>query len=293
MITVTFNKEEVLKTINYKEENLKPYQIIKKLEKMGFKDVQKIGRGKNVLFVCKRPEETEEQCYNIFREICIEDYGYSERFDYNKTLDIIDFHIKNAVDKRFLSLESIANEVGISERTLQRHRKNLKNNILKDKDMCNKKVYAFNTYKKIEEEITEIYYESILSAFSNCKKHLYDNYPVSIKSEVALFRNKKNKSFEMIPRVKETFDVIKESMQANGNKFIASYPVWFDVLTTKPYLNTYLTQRLFSLILSEYGYDYVFFRRLYEITEELKYDKELLEVINKAISFKNKLTKNK
>lgn len=64
-------------------------------------------------------------------------------------------------------------------------------------------------------------------------------------------------------------------------------------LTTKPYLNTYLTQRLFSLILSEYGYDYVFFRRLYEITEELKYDKELLEVINKAISFKNKLTNNK
>lgn len=292
MITISLTREEALNYIG-SDKDMRPARIMAELEKHGLKNVQKFGRGKGIVFVAKREEETEEQCYYMFKEICIKEFGYSKTFDYHKTLEIINSHIKNTEEKRFTTLENISREIGISRVTLQKYRKNLVDKILKSKENCYKKVFGYNYNSKEQEEITEIYYESILSAFSNCKKHLYDNYPVSIKSEVALFRNKKNKSFEMIPRVKETFDVIKDSMQANGNKFIASYPVWFDVLTTKPYLNTYLTQRLFSLILSEYGYDYVFFRRLYEITEELKYDKELLEVINKAISFKNKLTNNK
>ncbi|MGL5649826.1 MAG: hypothetical protein ACRDDY_18505, partial [Clostridium sp.] len=116
-------------------------------------------------------------------------------------------------------------------------------------------------------------------------------FPISSRSEVAIFKNRKNKSFEMIRREKDSsFNAIKESMKESGNGLIASYPVWFNICTTKPMLNPYLTQRIFSLILSENGYDYVFFRRLYEITEELKRDEELLDIINKAISHRKTLT---
>lgn len=85
-------------------------------------------------------------------------------------------------------------------------------------------------------------------------------------------------------RERDTFQFLKESMEAVGNKFIASYPVWFN-LHSNPVMNTHLKQKIFQLILNENGYDYVFFLRLYEITEDLKHDKELLNVITKAIKY--------
>ncbi|MGL4801924.1 MAG: hypothetical protein ACRC18_06635 [Cetobacterium sp.] len=121
-----------------------------------------------------------------------------------------------------------------------------------------------------------------MAAYKNTLASISIKYPKERYYEVSLFRNKKNGSFDIFERDKDTFDVFKEAMENDNNKYIASYPVWFRV-DSKTEMNMYLKQRIFQLILKENGYDYVFFLRLYEITEDLKHDKDLLEVITKAI----------
>ena len=82
----------------------------------------------------------------------------------------------------------------------------------------------------------------------------------------------------------ETFETVKETMNEQGNKWMATYPLWiYDGEERK--LNEFLKQRLFYMILKENGYDYVFFLRLYEITEDLKNDEEFLDVIKRAIKY--------
>ena len=58
------------------------------------------------------------------------------------------------------------------------------------------------------------------------------------------------------------------------------------ILTLGCKVNTYESEFVTNL-LKENGYDYVFFLRLYEITEDLKNDKEFLDIIKKAIEFKS------
>ena len=75
-------------------------------------------------------------------------------------------------------------------------------------------------------------------------------------------------------------------MNKEGNKFLASYPLWIYNEEGRE-MNEWFKQKVFQLILQENGYDYTFFIRLYEITEELKSDEEFLDFIKRAIKFKN------
>ena len=95
--------------------------IIDALEKRGFKNVQKIGRGENITFSCEYPDNTNEQEYYILRDILIDEFGYSKSFNYSDVLNIIDFYINN---KEYITLDDIVESIGnkISISTLSRHR---------------------------------------------------------------------------------------------------------------------------------------------------------------------------
>ena len=86
----------------------------------------------------------------------------------------------------------------------------------------------------------------------------------------------------------EDFEVVKKSMNKEGNKFLASYPLWIYNEEGRE-MNEWFKQKVFQLILQENGYDYTFFIRLYEITEELKSDEEFLDFIKRAIKFKDEM----
>lgn len=280
MATVTLTREQAISSING-DINMRPCRIKKQLEEKGYKNVTTFGRGKNLLFVYEISEDTDEQCYHIFKDICINEYCYSKSFNYDKALEIIEYHINN---KEFKSIKDIAEDLGMNESRIYRHRNKLCGKILKNTSECIKRTYAKNILTELQEDITELYDDIIIAAYNNTLNSIREKYPKSKSSEVAIFRNNKNKSFEIMTRERDTFQFLKESMEEVGNKFIASYPVWFN-LHSNPVMNTHLKQKIFQLILNENGYDYVFFLRLYEITEDLKHDKELLNVITKAIKY--------
>lgn len=280
-----FSKEEAISFLNCNP-NAMPCRIIEGLEKCGFKNIEKVGRGQKTTFICEQPDDTDEQCYYMFKDILINEFGYGKNFNYDKALDVIDFHINNT---EFLSLENIAKHLEISVKTLQRHKQKLNGKILKESKECKKQVMAHNYIEDNIEDITDLYYDSIMVIYKNMIEQLIRDYGNYGDVVISLFRNKKTNSFMIIrnDENKESFEVVKETMNEQGNKWMATYPLWI-YEDGKRQLNEYFKQRLFFLILKENGYDYVFFLRLYQITEELKHDEEFLEIIKKAIRFKNK-----
>lgn len=280
-----FSKEEAISFLNCNP-NAMPCRIIEGLEKCGFKNIEKVGRGQKTTFICEQPDDTDEQCYYMFKDILINEFGYGKNFNYDKALDVIDFHINNT---EFLSLENIAKHLEISVKTLQRHKQKLNGKILKESKECKKQVMVHNYIEDNIEDITDLYYDSIMVIYKNMIEQLIRDYGNYGNVVISLFRNKKTNSFMIIrnDENKESFEVVKETMNEQDNKWMATYPLWI-YEDGKRQLNEYFKQRLFFLILKENGYDYVFFLRLYQITEELKHDEEFLEIIKKAIRFKNK-----
>lgn len=279
-----FTKQEAIDFLECNP-NAMPKRIMEGLEKKGFKNVEKVGRGQKINFICEQSDDTNEQCYYMFKDILINEYGYGKNFDYDKALEVINFHINN---KEFLSLKDIAKHLEISERMLYKHREKLNGKILKQSKSCKEKVIGCNCDDSINEDITNLYYDSIMAIYSETIKQLVRDYGNNPNAIISIFRNKKNNSFIMIRNDEnnQTFEFIKESMDEQGNKWVATYPLWI-VDDEDKKLNELLKQRLFYFILKENGYDYVFFLRLYEITEDLKNDKEFLDIIKKAIEFKS------
>jgi hypothetical protein len=277
-----FTREDAILFLNCNP-NAKPHRIIEGLEKHGFKNIEKVGRGQKTSFICEQPNDTDEQCYYMFKDILINEYGYGKNFDYNKALSIIDFHINN---KEFLSLENIAEHLELSVKTLQRHRQKLKGKILKEKEQCKQQVVGHNSENNIDENITDLYYDSIMLTYSNTIKQLIKDYGSFKNSSISIFKNRKNNSFTLMRNDEnvETFETVKETMNEQGNKWMATYPLWIYEDEGRK-LNEFLKQRLFYMILKENGYDYVFFLRLYEITEDLKNDEEFLDIIKRAIKY--------
>lgn len=277
-----FTREDAIAFLNCNP-NAMPCRIMEGLERCGFKNIEKIGRGKKISFVCEQPDDTNEQCYYMFKDILINEYGYGKNFDYSKALDVIDFHINN---KEFLSLKDIAKHLELSEGMLYKHRNKLKGKILKEKELCKEQVMGHNGENNIDENITDLYYDSIMLIYSNTINKLIKDYGDFKNSNISIFKNRKNNSFVLMRNDEntETFETVKETMNEQGNKWMATYPLWiYDGEERK--LNEFLKQRLFYMILKENGYDYVFFLRLYEITEDLKNDEEFLDIIKRAIKY--------
>lgn len=284
-LEIIHTKEQAIGLLKCSEKAQKNW-IIKKLQGI-YDTVETTGRGKNIIFICKIDDDrlnTPEGAYNAFKNMLIDDYGFSSNFDYDAVLKLIDFHIYN--DKP-ISNENISNDLEISDRSIYNYRNKLKSNILKDTKDCKKIIMGRNIKTSLDEDITNYYNDVIIPAFNRELRKIHNNYFDRLNTEVAIFTNSKNNSYELVIRESHNFDFIKKNLEDNGNKYIATYPV-MHTNGNKIFINKHLKNKIWELIIKEFGYMFKYDLRIYEIHEDLKNDKELLKFIKLAIKHRNK-----
>lgn len=284
-LEIIYTKEQAIELLKCSEKAQKNW-IIKKLQGI-YDTVETVGRGKNIIFICKVDNDTlstPEGAYNAFKNMLIDDYGFSSNFDYDAVLKLIDFHIYN--DKP-ISNENISNDLEISDRSIYNYRNKLKSNILKDTKDCKKIVMGRNIETCLDEDITTYYNTIIIPAYNRELKQIHNNYFDKINTEVAIFTNSKKNTYSLIMREEHNFECIKDAMNKAGNKYIATYPV-IHTNGDKIFINKHLKNKIWELVMKECGYMFKYDLRIYEIHEDLKNDKELLEFIKLAIKYRNK-----
>ena len=74
---VSFSKQEAIEFLGCNE-NARPCRIIESLEKHGFRNIEKIGRGNKITYVCEYPDDTDEQCYYLVKDLLINEFGYGK-----------------------------------------------------------------------------------------------------------------------------------------------------------------------------------------------------------------------
>lgn len=302
-MNVILSKEQAIEILECKA-NTRPARIKEGLKKI-YDKVEKIGRGNNIQFMCSLNGDSGKQCHRMFREICINEYGFAKNFDYDKVLDTINFHYNNTEEKRALTLEEISSEIEIPKRTLVRHRDKLtKARIVTPKEQCIKLPFA-NSLDNIEEYkqlSLEIYNDIILVAYFKTLKDLHRMFgerPNQVKNEwaqVGLFYNKLNNSFIMLDTSSPNYDDTKKILHECGSKFIADYGVFEhrngiveEDKEGKAKLNEWLKRKIFTLILKEHNINNVTFKYVYTLHRDLMNDDELLEIVTRAVEYKNTL----
>ena len=293
----TFTKAEVIKFLGCNE-NTRPCRIIEALENFGFKNVEKVGRGNKTTYICEQSDDTDEQCYYLFKDILINEFGYAKKFDYNLCLDIINFHINN---EDYVTLEEISNiiEVDASPSTINRHRAKLSKKVIngiktygivKPTKDCAKKSFAKNTYTQEIKDITDIYETMILYSFKTQLTRL-SNVPKDKNYYATILYNKEKQDYKLVITNKSIDDDVTsliDSMRKDGYEHHGTFGVWHNLLNKNPTLNNSLYKTLFVVNLKTFGFDFVTYKRIYRITKELEDDPEFMNIIKKAIDFKSK-----
>lgn len=281
----TFTKSEAIKFLECNE-NTRPYRIIEGLEKCGFKNVEKVGRGDKVIYLCEQSDNTDEQCYYLFKDILINEFRYTKNFDYDLCLEIINFHINN---EEYVTLEEIANimEVNVSSSTISRHRAKLSNCISNKPNIVlstneldifdiNKNVINKNiVYKFLNKNNEIIYIGKTTDMINRMRLHFYginkdDWHNEVYKIEYTVLPNISDINIyeiylisKYIPKYNIKDKIDKTSIIISDNNF-----VWNEFKLNKNSNHEY--------------------KRIYRITKELEDDEEFLEIIKKAIKYKNK-----
>lgn len=302
-MNVILSKEQAIEILECNN-NTRPARIIEGLKKI-YDEVEKIGRGNNVQFMCGLKEDNGKQCYRMFREICINEYGFAKNFDYDKVLDTINFHYNNSEEKRALTLEEISSEIEISKRVLIKYRESLiKGKLVAPKEECIKLPFA-NSLDNIEEYkqlSLELYNDIILVAYFKSLKNLYRMFGERVNqvkdewSQVGLFYNKLNNSFVMLNTSSPNYEDTKKILHEGGSQFIAEYGVFEhrngiveEDKDGKAKLNEWLKRKIFTLILREHNINNVTFKYVYTLHRDLMNDDELLEIVKRAVEYKNRL----
>ena len=290
-----FTKQEAIEFLGCGE-NTRPYRIIEGLERCGFKNVEKTGRGNKVTYSCEQPDDTDEQCYYLFKDILINEFGYSKKFDYDLALDIINFHIYN---EEYTTLEEIIETINteVSPSTISKHRAKLSKKIVNGAktygivlptDECYKKPFAKDLYTKELKDITDIYETIILNSFRTQLKRISTVEKDAYKYATILY-NKQIQDYKLLfkdKRIDDDFTDCIYKFKEEGYEHYGTFMVWHSLHTSNPQINSALYKTLFNVNLKCHGFDFVTYKRIYRITQELEDDEEFLNIIKKAIKFK-------
>lgn len=293
---IKLTRNEALELCSIKSD-IRPCRIADKLRSIGYSEIKTIGRGEKIIFECKIGDDSERESYYNFKNICIKQYGYNACFEYHTVLDIVELFIKEKElnTKKKITNKSIIEKVGISRVTFSKHRRHLTGNI-------------FNVYhlEKHKPRIDILAHKSCFNVYRMKDKQgkiIYVGKTINMKNRMnGYFSGIDKEDWHTKVREIEYISLKTHSdMSIYELYYIAKYKpkynkvnkrdictIKIEELCWKPYKK--INKQRIRKQRIEHGSD---FKIYYEITEELKYDKELLEVINKAISFKNKLTNNK
>lgn len=276
----TFTRFEAVKFINGRDD-MQTCRIIEGLERLGFYNIQKFNRGKDLMLVCEYDETEESRCYYLFKDMLINEYGYGKKFDYNLVLKIIKYHMDNA---KFLTIDEMSKELGISKQTLIEHRHKLipnkseLPNVLMPSIRCEAEVLAhpIDSPYGLLVDITDSYYNSIKITHKRLLEELYqqsENYKTN--EAIVVFYPNKISGFEV--------EVISKDDKPK-NEYLACNYLYSYNKTIK--LN--IKEWIMTFILQQWGYDYRTERHKYTHNYECN---NLIDIINKSIIYANTLNK--
>lgn len=296
---VYLSKEDALKMINCENHNEKPNRIAKRLKVIGmYDDVTYTGRGSNVVFTCIKSNDELRNYYDIFKQICIFEYGFDAKTDFNKLLEYVNYNVINYNNKRAETLEEIANNLNMSERVLKKYRSKLVNKIIKDIRLCDKTPYvnSIDNVNEYKELAVEYYNNMILTSYYSQlhklnKKFENTNNPYL---KVALIWNNEINDFTYLFNDEDDYEIKLKSMHNLNTKVTGEYFVFSldrngRVLKNNEYpiLNEWFTRALFSMILRGNNINNVVWKYIHTVTDEFMMDTHMKNIVLKAIEYIN------
>lgn len=264
----------------------------KLVKNAGFTAVETEGRGKKTIFKCNIETETIESSTEVyhkqFRQRLIENFGFGQRFDYESVLKVLEFHLINKEKKRAMSIEEIAKEIGVSERTIKNYRKKLKE-VLTDRETSERVLFGLHEgediYRKIDDELLN---NIIYKVYARELKKIEKMFPnPHISDEVAIFIDTKVGTYRLVPRTGD-FDFVKENLIKAGCYYQSSYAVSFGAKVVRNeqgrrVISNALKRKIFDLICKENHIEHTVDRFIYTIREEILQDDEFMNEMVNAI----------
>ncbi len=298
---VYLSKEDALKMINCENHNEKPNRIAKRLKVTGMYDeVTYTGRGSNVVFTCTKSNDELRNYYDIFKQICIFEYGFDAKTNFDDLLNFVNYHIINYDCKNAESLDDIASKLDISSSSLKRYRNKLVNKMIKDIRECERRPYVNSIENKDEyKEIAMEYYNNMIltSYYSQINKinKMFKDGISNPHLKVALIWNNELNDFMYVFNNENDYELKLKSMHKESTNIAGEYFVFSlnnngNIIMdgNVPKLSEWFTRAMFRLILKGHNINNVIWKYIYTVTDEFMIDENMKNIIMKSIEYINK-----
>lgn len=258
----------------------------------GFTSVETEGRGKKTIFKCFVEVENidnSEIYYKQFKQRLINEYGFTNRSDFKSLFKVLEFHLLNKEEKKAMSLEDLAKEIGISKTKLERFRRNLKE-VLTNRETSEKVLFGLHegevVYRKIDDNLLN---QVIYKVYANEIKKIEKMFPnPHINDEVAIFIAEDGRDFQLIVRSAD-FERTKKDLLKSGCYYQSSYAVSFGrkVIRNEQgrrVINDALKRKIFDLICRVNKIEDTVDRYIYTLTDEIMNDDEFMNELVNALN---------
>lgn len=269
----------------------------KLVKEAGFTSIETEGRGKKTVFNCYIEVDNidnTEIYYKQFKQRLIDEYNFGKNFNYDNILDLLRFHLINKEEKRAMSLEEIAREIGIKEATIKKYRKNLKE-VLTNRESSEKVLFGLhegeNIYRKIDDDLLD---QVIFKVYANEIKKIERMFPnPHINDEVAIFITDGGRDFQLIVRSAD-FERTKKDLLKAGCFYQSSYAVSFGSKVVRNeqgrrVINDALKRKIFDLICKVNKIEDTVDRYIYTLTDEILNNDEFMNEMINALNHKNEI----
>lgn len=273
----------------------------KLVKEAGFTSVETEGRGKKTVFNCYIEVDNidnTEIYYKQFIQRLISDYGFTNRSDFNSLFKVLEFHLLNKEEKKAMSLEEIAKEIGIPKTKLERFRRNLKE-VLTNRETSEKVLFGLhegeNIYRKIDDDLLN---QVIFKVYANEIKKIERMFPnPHINDEVAIFITDGGRDFQLIVRSAD-FERTKKDLLKAGCFYQSSYAVSFGSKVVRNehgrrVINDALKRKIFDLICKVNKIEDTVDRYIYTLTDEILNNEEFMNEMVNALTHRQELNNNK
>ena len=258
----------------------------------GFTAVETEGRGKKTIFKCNIETESAESGTEVyhkqFRQKLIKEYGFGQRFDYDKVLRVLEFHLINKEKKRAMNIEDIARELDVPKRKLERIKTKLKR-VLTNRESSEKVLFGLHEgediYRKVDDALLN---DIIYRVYARELKKIEEMFPnPHIKDEVAIFIDREVGTYRLVARTGD-FEFVQKSLEKVGCYYQSSYAVSFgDRVVKDKYgkrvVSNFLKRKIFDMICRENGIEHTVDKYIYTIREEILQDDEFMNEMVNAI----------
>ena len=276
LIEISFTKQEIteLLNINPNEKNIRIINYMNNIFKINDNfDCYSKGRGKNIEF--KALIEANSKDYLNLKLWLMNRYNFKTNYNYNLCLKLIYFLMNN---NSLLTLEEIANPIGENISNVKKYRNIMLNDLFTRQDLSRQQVYSD------KEEIVDIdLYDSIQRTFKNTFKKICNSNQKNDYLEVYYLDKEEESNYQVVGVNDNNYEDIVYSLEIKGYELVEK-----GYLYTNNKINEYLKNKLYQLHLNLYGYEYLYIKSIYTLSQQFINDNEFKEKVTNAIEYYNK-----